>query len=379
MPLKTRMLDRALIPFQSKALIGCLICGTLALAGLSGCQSGRGDLASDEMTLGTIGDAPAPIDSVSTRGLEVRLWVVDDTDWAALRLLREYTAIEPNPIKSQDIEAWADWGFRLVAMPIGDVDGFLGSLRSVQANNVQWLGEFGQWRAVVRAGALSTGHVRVGEGSEKIELGKPRMIVRSWVEPTLTQSDVIPMLRLDLGLQIESTKRRSDPRLLGIDRARMIDDAGPVIDELLMSIRLDGSHAIVLVGDAPGSSWDHLPDVSLIPEDRDADESADLQDAFGPGGRDERDLSIADDSVDDESKAPNAPRSDGRPIHEPSRPALKSLGELMLTSSGSRITRVNETRAMPKRVIVIFVPRVAGGWSLLGSSLSTRAFIEGQG
>ncbi len=53
---------------------------------------------------------------------------------------------------------------------------------------------------------------------------------------------------------------------------------------------------------------------------------------------------------------------------EPIKPLGKTLGELMLTSSGSRIVRANQTRTVPKRVIVVLVPRVDGTFTLIPRS-----------
>ncbi|MBL4699184.1 MAG: hypothetical protein JKX70_10160, partial [Phycisphaerales bacterium] len=243
------------------------------------------------------GDAPEPINSVSTRGLEVRLWVVDDTHWAAPRKLLGYlhpqgddefnnessvSSLGANTLTQAINPQWAQWGFRFVAVPIGEVDEFLGALRPVQPINVQWLGEFGQWRALVRAGALKNNRVRVGERTVEIAPGRPRLIARSWIEPMLTNDNVIPAVRLDLGMQIESEKNTRTQDLFGVYNERMIEDYGPVIDELLFSALLDGSHALVIVGDAPESRWEMLTDPSQG-SPNDGSDGQNNSGAFGPG------------------------------------------------------------------------------------------------
>ncbi|MGV6814264.1 MAG: hypothetical protein ACWA5W_04540 [Phycisphaerales bacterium] len=363
---------------------------------LLGCASATKNTPSDQIELGRGGGGGltqeladgslGTIETDSARGLEIRLWVVDDTQWDALRLLNEYTESQSTSIREQDRQRWADWGFRLVAMPVDEVDGFLGALRTVQPKNIQWLGEFNAWRPVVRAGNLPTQTVRVGDRTRQIESGKPRIIARSWIEPMLGATDVLPIVRLDLGIQVESSRRRTDPRLLGIAHQRTIEDEGPIIDDLLMSIPLDGSQAIVLVGDAPDSDWDALPK-GLIEDDEagsssgastDAGDTDNDPSAFGPTGDDAR--STQPGSVD----SPNADdlgRSGSRSSRgavQPEVPQIKSLGELMLTSAGSRLERLNQARTLPKRVVVVFLPRVEGGWSMLGHLSSQRAPIGGK-
>lgn len=342
-----------------------------------GCRVIRYYFPSDEIEIATddprVLRSPEPINSVSTRGLEVRLWVVDDTDWAAARSLSLYLGENQsgqidNPILAADSERWADWGFRLIAVPIDEVEGFLDTLRPVQPISVQWLGEFGQWRAIIRAGTLQSSHVRVGQHSVKIERGRPRLIARSWVEPMLTPTDVVPGVRLDLGLQIETqdsrARRQRDAGFFDAPRERSIEDDGPVFDELIFSAMLDGSHAIIIVGEAPDVDWDSLPDpepLFVLDSDVETDSRAG---GFGPSESPKADgdePTAGQERIDVQRRSPTARRA----VSEPSKPMGKTLGELMLTSPGSRIVRANQTRIVPKRVIVVLIPRVEGGYSLL--------------
>lgn len=355
--------------------------------GAPGCRVVRFFFPSDEIELASPGEeviqSPSSIDASSNRGLEIFLWVVDDTHWDAPRMLAPYldpeAGKEPSPLGQAELLRWADWGFRLIAVPIEDVDGVLGGLNPVQPINVQWLGEFGQWRAIVRAGELGTNYVRVGQRAVEIERGRPRLIARSWLEPILTDTDVIPGVRLDLGMQIESTARRRGGEFLEVHRERMIEDDGPVLDELMFSGVLDGSFAIVIVGEDPDIDWDLLPEreteTSLAGDPRSSAESdrlgADIsgQDGFGPN--ESADRGVADPQAQgDQSSSVRGNRRASTGVSEPVKPLGKSLGELMLLSPGSRLVRVNETRVVPKRVVVVLIPRAEGGYTLLprGSS-----------
>lgn len=344
-------------------MLGVALCASVVLCA-PGCKVVGLFFPSDQIELAS--DAPpAPIDSASTRGLEIRLWVVDDTDWSSARMLMPYQD-DPNDIFDDAIAGvWADWGFRLVALPIEQVQGFLDALTPVQPSNVQWLGEFGRWRAIVRAGELPTSRVRVGDRSVEIEQGRPRLIARSWVEPMLIDDGVIPAVRVDLGLQIENKKRRADPRLLGVEQERMIEDVGPVLDELMLSMLLDGSHAVVLVGEAPDVLWEQLG--GILGDGTQGSERDAAPGVFGPGDEQEQADTTDSGELSEFDHVPGTPRQPNASagINEPIKPMGKTLGELMLTSPGSRMELANVSRVAPKRVVVVLVPRVEGGFSLL--------------
>jgi hypothetical protein len=369
--------------------LGLLCAGVLACA--PGCRVVRYYFPSEEIEIaGGTSDgsgAPAPMNSAATRGLEVRLLVVDDTDWAGPRGLLAYlddpaqssADAQSNPIDAKTIARWNDWGYRVLALPIDQVDGFLGGLRPIQPTNVQWLGEFGNWRAVVRAGELKVTRVRVGDGSVKVDPGKPRLIARAWVEPMLTDTDVVPALRLDLGMQIEAigeqVTRRRNTRLFEIDREHSIAEEGTLIEDLFFSAMLDGSQAIVLMGEAPGVDWhdlaDLIVDADLFQEEADDEQPSKSEDSvFGPDGGTSSEQADKADTDQSESTSPARDVDGGRArrgptVNQPSKPMGQSLGELMLTSPGSRVVRLNQARKIPKRVIVVLIPRVEGGFSLL--------------
>ena len=353
----------------SVRLLSSALCAAVLCAG--GCSSGGAD-ASDGIEFAPGNNAPSPIDSASTRGLEVRLWVVDDTDWTAARLLADRAGAL---IDEQTRARWADWGFRLVVIPVDEVDGLLDGLRPVQPINVQWLGEFGKWRAIIRTGRLRTESVRVGQRAVRVDQGRPRLIARSWIEPMLTSTDVVPGLRLDFGVQIETKDRKSyaarlrDEGYLGVTRERTIEDDGPVFDELLMSMMFDGSQALVILGEAPETNWNDLPElVSLIVVDDDDLEGEEvppkLSPAFGPG-RDDQGGYREVPTGRDERASFDGSTSRGSQAYEPSKPRGKTLGEMMLMSDGSRIVQAGKTRIIPKRVIVVLIPRVEGGFRLV--------------
>tara|TARA_R110002072_G_scaffold42064_9_gene117838 strand:+ start:133340 stop:134449 length:1110 start_codon:yes stop_codon:yes gene_type:complete len=336
------------------------------------------------------------IESGNDRGLEIRMWVVDDTNWDGPRALMPFVQMPgadlqiESPLDAQTVERWQGWGFRLVLVPTDEIDTVLNALRPVQPISNQWLGEFGQWRAIVRAGELRTDRVRVGEGSQQIVRGRPALVARSWIEPVLTDGGVDAGVRLDLGLQIVQPDKRSSRELFAVERERMIEDDGPVVDELILSAVFEGDYALVIVGDAPETQWSDLPEPISVFADQDADAESEYDseiendeptglgtDAFGPGSGEEQAEPTETDEPESRDDSIRSVPVDRNAVREPSKPKGQTLGELMLTSPGSRITRLNEARIVPKRVVVVLVPRAEGGYSLLPRTAAARSVNNG--
>ena len=307
---------------------------------LSGCRgSGTWFNPSNEIELNTIETAESSASS-DRQGLGIRLLVIDDTNYDAPRALRAYPLLRDERVR----ESWSRWGFRIVEVPIDDIDPMLDSFRPVQPVSVQFMGEFGQWRPLVRSGATRQSIVRVGESSREIAPGRPMLIARSWTEPTLVDQGVRRFVRLDLGMQIES---QSDSfALLPSAENKTLDDRGPVIDELLSSLVIDDRNALVIVGEAPGEDWESLPapiELSIIEQDNNE---------IGP-----EEESESQEQPEAETPDQPAPRS-SRTTMMPEPPRTRSLGELMLVAPGSRIVRANETRTIPKRVVIVLIPEL---------------------
>lgn len=323
-----------------------LACGlALALsAAPAGCKAVRKWFAPAEgIALGDPDAAPASSPR-ERQGLGVRLLVVDDTDYDAARSLRGYAPLRDASVQSR----WARWGFRVVEVPVGDVEMLISSLRAVQPMSVQFMGEFGHWRPLVRSGPIQQSSVQVGDSTRSVEPGRPRLIARAWAEPRLTDSGIDQVLRLDLGMQIESRSQNAY-QLLPTQGDETLDDKGRVIDELLSTIRLDGRHAVVIVGEAPGTDW------SRLPEPRSAlAEIEQLGDQIGPEAEDEQET----EEAEQEEPEPFRAQESSRAVIEPSVPRSRSLGELMLNVPGSRLVRANEARRIPKRVVIVLTPEL---------------------
>jgi len=366
--------------------VGSLVVGSTVFS--SGCKVVKFFAPAEKIELASVDDvrgagAPLPIDSASNRGLEIRLWVVDDTTWDATRILNEYEHSDDeesdlvlqdhqSPFNADDILDWKKWGYRIVAMPVNEVQVFLDQLTPVQTTKVQWLGEFAQWRPIVRAGELSNAFVRVDDQLQEIELGRPSMIARSWIEPDFTSARAGAVVRLELGMQIENDSRARGNRLYAESQSRVREESGQVIDDLLMSLRLDGSQAVVIVGESPDMDWTSIPDLQQIQVQIEESEEQERKSSFGPSEVDHESADSANYDTDDSEVAPSTETqsnsrssSKSRDFFEPSKPIGSTLGELMLTSPGSRIAKLNQSRKAPIRVIVVFIPRLEGGFSIL--------------
>lgn len=296
-------------------------------------------------------------DPQTRRGLEVRMLVVDDTNYDAPRMLRGFETGSAGTIDEQTRARWASWGFRIVEVPIDQLDAALATLTPVRPVSVQWLGEFGAWRPLIRAGFSEQTRVRVGESSRTIEPGRPRLIARSWIEPMLTDAASMSVLRLDMGMQIENSTQNTFA-LLPDQRARTLDDDGQVIDPLLSTLMLRGDRAIVIIGEAPATNWDTLPEPAPVEY-----VAASNDETLGP---DASEPEAGEADLSEQLKPAPRPFASGTgQVLGPQTPTLRSLGELMLVAQGSRLTRANETRDIPRRVLVVLVPSVRGDFQML--------------
>ncbi len=338
-------------------LVGC-VCA------LGACNRGRekSDGADrvelDEQSIASRVRSSELSDPQTRQGLGVRLLVVDDTGYDAPRALRAFEDPPSPTIDERTRERWAGWGFRLIEVPMDRLDETLGSMRAVRPISNQWVGEFGAWRPLIRSGQNSSTRVRVGESFRTIEPGRPSIIARSWIEPELAKNSVERALRLDLGVRIETPKDRSFT-LLPDQRVSTLDDDGQVIDALLSTLTLRGDRAIVIVGEVPDADWSELPAPASTNEDGSVDGAGEV----GPSANDE---TRGEDAV--APSAPAAPFS-SRSVTEPRAPTLRSLGELMFVAPGSRMSRAGQARKIPKRVVVVLIPRVRGEYELLAQPL----------
>ena len=337
-------------PTLCSVLLACAV-------GLVGCRQTAEPPERDAADWVTLG-APAPISSNATRGLEVQMWIMDNTDSVVQRALAPYDTVS-GVLDERERLRWRDWGLRWCVVPIGEVGAVLADLQPVQPARVQWLGEFTQWRPIVRAGTINAQSVRVGDGESGIPLGKPRLIARSWIEPIVTDLGIRPGVRTDLALQIEQPRSARSLWNIEDDGLPMIDDEGPMVDGLISGIHADGLHALVLVADAPGRDW------SMLPEPIDDSEVLEAEDGpVGPSAEQYGEQVAIGDADELEEAAVTVLRAGGEQ-HGPGRGAFQSLGELMFTTEGSGSSRFGGVYDPPRSVVVVLIPRTEGGFGLI--------------
>ena len=305
----------------------------LSIAGMSACSLGKKPKPANEQDLGTQVESKIEIGNLSDapqRGLELRVLTIDDTGDRVGKALAQYEP-EPGAMSAQDKELWRNWGLRWIVIPIEKLDGFIASQDLTKGMELRWMGEFPQWRPLIRTGQINSQSVRIGASDSRTLDGRPSLLARVWTTPEITPDGVIAKLHLDLGLQMTTPKARSPWDAPTHPTA--LDDGG-LIDELSMSQQLDSSHALILVGEDPLIRW--------VDQDGDEDELVSVE-------------------------TPTA-TSIG-----PSVPSVRTLGQRMLSTPGTGIVAPGQRYVAPKKVLIILVPKAGGQYRLLGPTTSASS------
>lgn len=262
----------------------------------------------------------------SKRGLELRVLRVDDSQNRVANALARF-AQDAGPFEAEDHERWRRWGLRWIAVPMDRLESVLADQDLTQALQIRQMGEFPQWRAMIRTGKIRNNTVRVdnadsGSPTYRSLAGRPRLLARAWTAPVVTDTGVEPKLRVDLGIQISNPPKDTQWQTPAL---RTVLDEGPLLDELLSSVALDASHALILIGLDPAVEWNL---------DQDSDEVSIQRSTNDPLG-------------------PNPPRA-------------KTLGEQMFTTYGTGSVAVGMRYVPPKKVLIVLIPKVASNYRLLG-------------
>ena len=323
--------------------ISVLIAATTLVAGLSACSSTAPRDPGDQP-----GDQPVPFsaqieaDSLAgdrERGLELRVLTVDDSGDRVAQALARYEqdqGVLYGVMDESVHQRWRDWGLRWVVVPIDELDPVIASQDLTKAVQVRWMGEFANWRPIIRTGQLGSRPVRIGEPGgdvQRILRGRPRLLGRAWTVPEVSEFGTTVKLHLDLGVQIANPPKR-DP--LGTIKPPTALDEGALIDELRMTLSLDSSHALVLVGEDPAVQWVDAGDGNSSPI------SVVTGSGLGPGFE--------------------GPRT---------------LGQSMLSTPGTGIVSPGVRYVAPKKVLLVLVPKAGGSYRLLGPTSSSSSLPGG--
>jgi hypothetical protein len=322
------------------ALAAILAAGALgALVGCAGSGGGGGGAESG------MRDAANPGDRGRGIGLEVACWIVDDTpgrddprSGVSTRLATEGTVplVEaltgymgrPVPLPEETKRAWRDNGFRVIAVPVADIDRIRGRLRLVGPVYQQWLGEVTTWSEAVKGPAWK-GHqfLQMDNGPLRLDSGALRMLARAWLAPgnggsaPALQVQLLPQHQDVFRAQAEAISLSSPTPRAGRE------SQGLVFSRLLLETALDGSDALVIVPESPGVDWSDPAPPPVEPDVADAEVPRDLSppvliDTAGIG---------------------------------PPIPSAPSIGEVMLTDLTSDARR-------GARIILVIIPNVPRGF-----------------
>ena len=215
-------------------------------------------------------------------------------------------------------------GFRFFLIPIGKVEGILGSLHPEPIHDSTWLGLVSGWIPVAEgASVVGTRILKIDNQQISYNEGRFRLLVRTY--PVKMSQDVVtPALRVELLPQWHHSLPMSN--FLPINpQDRVLE--GQIFTEMGGAVNLDGTMALVMVGDDPANSWSDT--------ERDGDDSPQLSSSEAEG---ESMVGGVDDgrmTNDDQTPGPNTM-------------AIKTIGEEVLNS-----TRDGQ------QMVLVFIPHLA--------------------
>ncbi len=318
----------------SGSRLGVLIAVMTIIAAMSACSSSAPREGADQPVQFRTQIEADSTSGDRSRGLELRVLTVDDSGDRVPQALARFD-------QDQDVlygvmdervhQRWGDWGLRWVVVPIDELDQIIASQDLTKAVQVRWMGEFANWRPIIRTGQLESRPVRIGDqgsGVQRILRGRPRLLGRAWTVPEVSESGTNIKLHLDLGVQLANPPKR-DP--LGSIKPPTALDEGALVDELRMTLSLDSSHALVLVGEDPAVRW-----------------------------------FAAQESGDDASAGSAEVRVSTGSSLGPGIDGLRTLGQHMLSTPGTGIVSPGVRYVAPKKVLLVLIPKAEGRYRLLG-------------
>lgn len=201
---------------------------------------------------------PEPAAPLANAGLEVWEWVTPASGDGLAATLTELGSFDAP--EGLDAEIWRASGVRVYAVPAEDASALAARLPATRGRSQRWFGRAPAWAELLRGPALDAGQALIVNG-EPVFLsgGSPRLLARAWVEPAARDGRVVGELRTQLLAQVTQPGPREPWRLGTPGIETVLDRAleeGRSFGELRADLRLDGSTAVVLIGLAPGVSFD---------------------------------------------------------------------------------------------------------------------------
>lgn len=269
---------------------------------------------------------------------------------------------------------WQANGLRLISVPIDQVDTIRQLLRQSGGVQRQWLGQVPVWTDVIHGVAWpSLQAVEMDNGHLHLGAGRIRILLRCWTMPVPGSSvsssasgGIQTAMRAEMLLQHQEPPR-VDPASI-YERPANVSDAlseGLVFSRLAASILLPPDRALLILPEAPEVDWRSL---AQMPPDQLAAEEAALAETrsrfIDPNNPPQEDPAgtprvgqIVRDRTDarDRSDRPLEPEIPG-PV-DPSAAFSRTLGELLLTPSGARLSGDIANRTSVRSILVL-IPRV---------------------
>jgi len=255
----------------------------------------------------------------SQPGVGVELVPVRDASPTVAEVLGAYET-RPVPADPALLYRWRQAGLRVIALPSDDADSIIDRLeRAGVGDERQWT-EVPNWSPIVAGPWESSDVIGTGERAARVGVGRTRLLARAWFEPWIGTGGIETTMRLEFVPQRERPRStRTISPIDAPDRPGGEADAGPVLNELSLTVRARGDDVFVIVGAGADEDWSN------------------------PGEPD-----------------PGA----AAPAVGPSTPRVRVVGESMLIDPGGVTEEDDAVRVRtPARVLVVIRPRMpeAGG------------------
>lgn len=222
----------------------------ILLAGLAGCGGGAHTAPPPPPEPGR------PVVRGAENGLEMWWWVVSEEHAPAIPLLLPY-ADRPAPMPPEQVDALRRGGFRVVSVPLEELEGLQSRLPTIGAVQRQWLGQAPEWTDVIsgpRRQRRTT--VDVGDGLLALEPGRLRMLLRCWIVPDPATADTqwpAGAVHIDLAPQHVPDERHARPALAG--PRPTLPEQGLVLSRFAVSFTMRGGEALLLVPETTTADW----------------------------------------------------------------------------------------------------------------------------
>ncbi len=225
--------------------------------------------------IGPTGAQPSPEPAASPESPPAPVLEVVDLKFDLEDVLLTYLDREV-PMSAPDRERWRKAGFRVIAVPVADLDRIQSLLRTVGTAQRQWLGERPDWTDAVTGPAFERPRtLRTADETEIFSPGALRLLLRCWVAPSWGQAetgnggappsaptpDPSAVLRVELVPEHRPADRWSGRA--GWEDRRADPDAdlgaaqwaGRPLTSLIARLSLRDGEACLIVPESPDADW----------------------------------------------------------------------------------------------------------------------------